>query len=173
MLLFVSLILKENMNESSYNCPSCGSENTRKLSLINRDGISNSKGVAFAGNDVVRYRGNHQTASSRRASKPSHPVTILTQRTNITIILSLVAIFLGLPFIAGMFALLFFKLPLIRLPELLFNSLIPIALIIYIIYYRKQKKLEYDKYKEIYPTLLTNWENGYECQRCEKVFTLQ
>ena len=60
-----------------YNCPTCKSENTRKLSLIHRDGLSSSSGVAFINNKIGNFNSSNQTAASKYAAPPLHPTTML------------------------------------------------------------------------------------------------
>jgi hypothetical protein len=137
-----------NINKSYYDCPHCGSENTRKLSLINRDGISRSRGVAFNGKGLTNISGTHQTVSSHRASAPIHPDRFLTSR--------LIVI-----------------MPLLLIAKLGFPNLLAIISLALAIYLTVRAITKCRAYSKDYPELLRRWNNGYECQRCEKVFTLQ
>lgn len=141
-----------NISHSSYNCPHCGSENTRKLSLINRDGISKSDRRGFVGNQSVRVRGNHQTASSQMASAPIHPSTILTRDLTRSLIIVILLTIVVRIFLKALWIL-----------------FLPIATL----YFIMKTISKHNSYSKDYPELFRRWNNGYECQRCEKVFTLQ
>lgn len=75
------------MNIDCYNCPSCKSENTRKLSLIHRDGTSTTSGLAFINNRIGSFSSRNQTDNGRLAAPPEEPVMMLVKRVGCAILI--------------------------------------------------------------------------------------
>lgn len=120
-----------------FNCPHCGSENIRKLSLIYRDGISDI--------EVRGFRSSQQTASSQIAAPPFSPDRFL--RICCFVIVPL--LFIGH---MGHSAPIFILALVLGI----------ISIIICRIYATTT-----------YRDALKEWNDTYECQRCEETFLLE
>jgi hypothetical protein len=79
-------------NYKNCNCPACGSENTCKLSLIHKNGISSSFGTAFIGNRVGSFSSRNQTTLSKFTAPPLHPNFILAREILLVIFLLLIPV---------------------------------------------------------------------------------
>jgi hypothetical protein len=140
---------------SAFACPKCGSEGTKKLSAIWREGLqvtdNVTKGVGLAGGGlgvgVARTSGTAQSVTSIASAPPE-------KRKYIALVLA---------------ALLFGMLGLAVLLSSVMGGLTIVAMAAGMIYVGKQR-MDYNKNE--FPGELHRWENSYRCGRCENVFAL-
>jgi len=144
---------------SPYACPKCSSEDTKKLSVIWRDGVqainATTAGVAVGLNRSIavgaaRTQGTAQNASSAIASPPKKQEE---KGIGAAFVFTFVALFGLLLFSWGGLA---------------------IALIAGGVVYASIKgwraKREFNR--TMHPQLMQTWENTYRCSRCETVYEL-
>jgi hypothetical protein len=82
-----------------YNCPHCKSENTRKLSLIHKDGISHTSGTVSTTKSFGSFSSSSQTSSSYNAAPPKDLGLFLVQRIMIGVLLWLGSVFIMVNYI--------------------------------------------------------------------------
>jgi hypothetical protein len=146
---------------SAYACPKCGSEETKKLSVIWRDGVqainTGTVGVAV-GLDMsvavagARTQGTAQNASSMIAAPPKKQDE---KGIGTMFAFTLVALFglLILPASWGGLVIL----------------LIGVG-VVYGAYQSRKAKIEFNRTK--HPELMRAWEHSYRCGRCENMYTV-
>jgi hypothetical protein len=152
------------MNENLYNCPSCGSDSTCKLSVIYRNGAFSSKGDLsrhgdFLGINDVRVNVASQSKASEAASPPPNPFQVvfywILVEASIFIIWTVVAFILQ--GIIQQVTKSYFQLPM----PIFFGVLILLSSFLAFICF----KLIID-----YPADKARWNKSYRCQRCDYLF---
>jgi hypothetical protein len=144
---------------SAYACPKCGSEDTKKLSVIWRDGVQAintgtvgvavglDRSVAIAG---ARTQGTAQNASSMIAAPPKKQEQ---KGIGAAVVFTLVALFGLLLFSWG-------------------GLLIAVIAggVVYASIKSYRAKVEFNRTQ--HPLLMQQWESSYRCGRCENVYSL-
>ena len=146
------------MQQSAYSCPRCGSEDTKKLSVLWRDGVQSinttTAGVGIAGGHVgvgaARTQGIAQSSSSAIAAPPPRQEE---KGMGAFIVLAAVACLAFFSFSAGG---------------------IMIALMAggcaYLSFNTWKKAVDYNR--DVHPGLMSRWEGSYRCSRCENMYVL-
>jgi hypothetical protein len=148
------------MNHNIFDCPSCGSESTQKLSSIRRDGITRTSGKAqstFGGS--YKISGLNVSETSRMAAPPQHPISFILTRLFLGIIVWIGITLLAsriisqmTGFFSNVMAIIWFLITLfISLKYVLWDSIV---------------------YTKKYPANMHRWNNSYFCSRCDTVFSI-
>jgi|SRR5579864_9195099 len=137
-------------------CPSCSSNDLKKLSLIYMAGTyatkGRSRGIVFSGEGVgaytARYRSTHESKLSRLAAPPKRMPVIK-------------------PLVYGVVGV--FCLPFVRLSRQAWNALFIVYCALVLLY------LAWAVFSNLfrYPKALQQWESLFMCQRCGTVIEPQ
>jgi hypothetical protein len=145
-----------------HQCPSCGSGNFCKLSIIHRNGISEASAKVsynqdFFGVNNASLTGQSQSLSSAQAAPPMHPAIVL---------LGLLAAEAFLAFSLGVLNLVLRGFGLNS--DLIASAIVLVSLAIALI-------MAWGAVTSIleYPADRARWNNSYHCQRCDIVFLLE
>jgi hypothetical protein len=146
------------LQQSAYSCPKCGSEDTKKLSVLWRDGVQSintrTAGVGVAGGrlgvGVAATQGIAQSASSQIAAPPT-PKEVKG---------------LGWAVLFGFIA--FTSITQLSVGGFIFAAIF--AWLSYSAFKRWTALGEYNK--NVHPGLLREWESTYRCGRCENMYVL-
>lgn len=146
------------VQQSAYSCPRCGSEDTKKLSVLWRDGVQSinttTTGVGLAGGHVgvgaARTQGVAQSTSSAIAAPPPRQEE---KGMGAAILLAVVAFFAFITFSFGGFMI-----------ALIAGAFAGVSLNTW------KGAVEYNR--TVHPGLMSRWEGSYRCGRCENMYVL-
>jgi hypothetical protein len=148
------------MNQNIFNCPSCGSENTQKLSFIRRDGITRTSGKAQSTfGDSYKISGLNVSETSRMAAPPQHPISFILTR-----LFSGIIIWIGITLLLSR--------TLSQTTRFFLNVMSIIWFLITLFILLKCILWDSIMYTKKYPANMRRWNDSYFCSRCDTIFSI-